>query len=111
MGFSTSNFGIFEEYVVILPAQALHHHGQRCLPAISRDFGLLGANFAGIGADFVRVYPRRLCKKGVAAPLPRAELTIIAIRHRVATVTFPQTKKPTPAVLDQSFSVPQGKCI
>lgn len=50
-------------------------------------------------------------REGGAAPLPSAELTIMSIRHRIATVTFPQIKKPTPAVLDQSFLAPQGKRI
>jgi hypothetical protein len=52
------------------------------------DFGLLGANFSGIRSDFARVYPRPLDKKALAAPpLPSTESAVMALKHRIATVT------------------------
>jgi len=81
---------------VILPAQALHQHRRRCLPAVSHDFARLGANFARIGADFARVYPRPRYKKALAAPLPSTESAVMALKHRITTVTLSQTKKPAP---------------
>jgi hypothetical protein len=81
---------------VILPAQALHQHRRHCLPAVSHDFARLGANFARIGADFARVYPRPLYKKALAAPLPSTESAVMALKHRITTVTLSQTKKPAP---------------
>ena len=78
---------MFQECVVMMPAQALHQLGIRCLPAVSHDFGLLGANFSGLGADFPRVYPRPLDKKALAAPLPCTESAVMALKHCIATVT------------------------
>ena len=72
---------------MILSAQALHQRGRRRLPAVLHDFGLLGANLPGIGADFARVYPRPLDKKALAAPLPCTESAVMALKHRIATVT------------------------
>ena len=90
---------------MILPSQALHQHCRHCLPAVSHDFALRGANFAGIGADFARVYPRPLYKKALAVPLPTlpsAESAVMALKHGIATVTLSQTKKPAPGMLDHS---------
>lgn len=92
----------FQEYVVILSARALHEQHRHCLPAVSNDFALCGANFDGVGSNFARVYPRILYKKGLATPLPGAELTVMPIKHRKVTVALPQTKKPAPGMRDQS---------
>ena len=87
---------------MILFAQALHQRGPRCLPAVLRHSVLLGTRFTGTGADFARAYPRPLCKKALAVPLRRAESAVMALKHRIATVTVSQTKKPTPGMLDHS---------
>jgi hypothetical protein len=90
---------------VILPSQALHQHCRHFLPAVSYDFALRGANFAGIGADFARVYPRPLYKKALAAPLstlPSAESAVMALKQGIATAALSQTKKPAPGMLDHS---------
>jgi len=61
------------------------------MPVVLRDSALLGAAFAGIWADFARAYPRPLCKKDLFAPLPTlpsAESAVMALKHRIATVTL-----------------------
>ena len=103
---------------MILPAQALHRRGRHCLPGVSHDFALLGANFARIGANFTRVYPRPLysrvggiefssCSR-LAAPLRSAESAVMPLKHRKAAVTVAQTKHPAPGMPDHAGRLELG---
>ena len=97
---------------MILPSQALHQHRRHCLPCVSHDFALLGANFVRIGVYFASDYPRPLhsrvggigffsCSR-VAAPLRRVQSSVMPLKHRKAAVTLTQTKKPAPGMLDHA---------
>ena len=83
-------------------SQSFHRGGRRCLPTVFRDCAPHGTRFPRIKADFAGVYPRSLCEKALAVPLRAAESPVMALKHRVVTVTLPKAKKPTTDMLEHS---------